>query len=259
MTRLSIITINKNNAEGLRRTIESVASQTVPPFEFIIIDGASTDSSIEIIKKYQQHITFWSSENDLGIYDAMNKGILLSHGEYLLFLNSGDTLYGKNIIDFFYSISPSEDIVYGNTEVFKGNKHSVYGKKPYFLKFRMFDSMFAIHQSMFFKHDTFDKYGIYSLKNKIVSDYEHILKILFNKGKIHYLDVIISAYTMDGISSTKKELRHSEIKQVRKKYYSPFQHFLLTLFFEIPRNISVLKKDVFLFLFGKDCIRKRTR
>ena len=88
--KLSIITINRNNAAGLRRTIESVVSQTYTEFEYIIIDGASTDESVDVIKEYADKITFWVSEPDNGIYNAMNKGILKAKGEYLLFLNSGD-------------------------------------------------------------------------------------------------------------------------------------------------------------------------
>lgn len=91
--KLSIITVNLNNKDGLQKTIESVISQTCKDFEWIIIDGGSVDGSKDIIEKYSKEIDYWVSESDQGIYHAMNKGILRSHGEYLLFLNSGDYLF----------------------------------------------------------------------------------------------------------------------------------------------------------------------
>jgi acetyltransferase-like isoleucine patch superfamily enzyme len=127
--KLSIITINRNNAAGLRKTIESVVSQTYTDFEYIIIDGASTDDSVNIIKEYAEATLpcgeglgerlYWVSEPDKGIYNAMNKGILKANGEYCLFLNSGDWLYDNDVLNDVFSISPTEDIVYGN-DVFIG-------------------------------------------------------------------------------------------------------------------------------------------
>ena len=89
--RLSIITINYNNREGLRKTIESVVNQTYRNFEYIIIDGGSTDGSVEVVKEYADRISYWVSEPDNGIYNAMNKGVLAANGKYIQFLNSGDT------------------------------------------------------------------------------------------------------------------------------------------------------------------------
>ena len=121
MTKLSIITINRNNAAGLRKTIESVVSQTYTDFEYIIIDGASTDGSVEVIKEYAEATLpcgeglgerlYWVSEPDKGIYNAMNKGILKAQGEYLLFLNSGDWLVDKDVIKSFIDLNIINDIV----------------------------------------------------------------------------------------------------------------------------------------------------
>ena len=99
MSKLSIITINKNNCEGLQRTIDSVLSQTWHDFEWIVIDGDSTDGSKELIEKYQKHFTYWCSEPDKGIYNAMNKGITASKGEYLIFMNSGDCFYNEMVLE----------------------------------------------------------------------------------------------------------------------------------------------------------------
>jgi glycosyltransferase involved in cell wall biosynthesis len=96
--KLSIITINYNNAEGLKRTIESVTGQTFRDFEYIVIDGGSTDGSTDVINEYADHISYWVSELDKGIYNAMNKGVAAAHGEYCNFLNSGDIYYNNEIL-----------------------------------------------------------------------------------------------------------------------------------------------------------------
>ena len=113
--KLSIITINKDNAEGLQKTLDSVACQTWHDFEHIIVDGASADSSVDIIRNYAADVhsypVKWLSEPDTGIYNAMNKGIRLANGEYCLFLNSGDYLYNFNVLNEVFSITFTEDIV----------------------------------------------------------------------------------------------------------------------------------------------------
>jgi glycosyltransferase involved in cell wall biosynthesis len=104
--KLSIITINKDNARGLEKTIQSVMGQTYNDFEYIVIDGASSDDSVDIIKRYADRMTYWVSEPDTGIYNAMNKGIRKAQGEYCLFLNSGDVLINSNSLkDAFEEIS----------------------------------------------------------------------------------------------------------------------------------------------------------
>lgn len=111
--QLSIITINYNNPEGLERTIHSVLSQTKMPYEYIIVDGASTRGDVEIIKKYENSITKWVSERDGGIYPAINKGAKLATGDYCLFLNSGDTLYDDTVVSRINNLQLSEDFFEG--------------------------------------------------------------------------------------------------------------------------------------------------
>lgn len=113
MPRLSIITINYNNIEGLRKTLASVASQTDKNFEYIIVDGASTDGSIDIIRENEDCITTWISEKDNGVYDAMNKGVKMASGEYVIFVNSGDKLYDSTVIKQLNQLSFCTDICIG--------------------------------------------------------------------------------------------------------------------------------------------------
>ena len=122
MAKISIITINYNDKVGLKKTIESVINQTWRDFEFIVIDGGSTDGGKEILEQNSDKIDYWVSESDNGIFNAMNKGIKVATGDYLLFLNSGDWFYSSNVIsDVEKIIDGSVDIYYGNA-VFKFEK-----------------------------------------------------------------------------------------------------------------------------------------
>lgn len=120
MIYYSIITVNKNNARGLEKTIKSVIDQTFNKYEFIIIDGNSDDNSVEIIKKYEDKISYWISENDSGKYNAMNKGIKVAEGDYCLFLNSGDYLYNNGILEEIYNCKYQEEIISGDVIKFSG-------------------------------------------------------------------------------------------------------------------------------------------
>ena len=112
---LSIITINYNNCAGLKRTIDSVVTQSFQDFEWIVIDGGSSDGSRELIEKYSPHVSYWVSEPDNGVYHAMNKGIDVANGDYLLFLNSGDWLFGANTLQKCISYGFSSDVIYGDS------------------------------------------------------------------------------------------------------------------------------------------------
>ena len=116
--KLTIITINYNNLEGLKRTVESVLNQTWQEFEYIVIDGGSNDGSAEYIESQSEHIDYWVSEPDKGIYNAMNKGIAKARGEYLLFLNSGDHLYSAKVLEENYGKIADFDLIYFNLRKF---------------------------------------------------------------------------------------------------------------------------------------------
>lgn len=113
--KLSIITINYNNQDGLQKTIDSIVSQSFKDYEWIVIDGGSNDSSREVLERYCDHFTYWCSEPDRGIYNAINKGLEYATGEYIQFLNSGDWLYSKDVLEKAFSIIDGKnDIYYGD-------------------------------------------------------------------------------------------------------------------------------------------------
>ena len=192
----SIITINYNNSKGLINTLVSVNNQKCNNFEHIIIDGFSTDESINILKSIDNENCTWISEKDSGIYDAMNKGILKSKGEYILFLNSGDSFHDQNSLLTLTENLFGFDIVYGDITDKSYNEN----KKITFPKNLTFEYMLCAglpHQATAIKRNLFYKYGFYETKYKIISDWAFFISILFiHKISYQYIEVPIAvSYT----------------------------------------------------------------
>lgn len=200
---LSVITINFNNADGLKLTMDSVAEQTAKGFEHIIIDGKSNDGSLDIIKSYSYSNLSFIHEEDHGIYNAMNKGVKLAKGKYLLFLNSGDYLSNANILNEISSCFENGfDLIIGNIKTVKDQTEAIVSPpKTINLDYLLTNSL--PHPATFYKAHLFEKYGLYNEENKIISDWEFNLK-LFVLGSIQYqlVDNIVSVFDLSGISSS---------------------------------------------------------
>jgi glycosyltransferase involved in cell wall biosynthesis len=222
--KLSVITICFNDFNGLMKTVPSVLSQTFGDFEYIIVDGLSTDGSLEFLKS-QKGISRIISEKDSGIYNAMNKGICNAKGEYLLFLNSGDYLVDDNVLKNVFSTQFKEDILYGNMLIEKDGKKRL-GKMPVKLSFRHMIEDTLWHPVSFIRKTLFDSIGYYDESMQIVSDYDFFLKAICVK-KVSYrrLDVAISVFNLDGSSSLPENRKKlvAERKLVQEKYFSPEQ------------------------------------
>lgn len=175
--KLSIITINYNNCEGLRRTIESVVAQTCSDFEYIVIDGGSTDDSVDVIKQYAQQIDYWVSEPDKGIYNAMNKGVAQAHGEYCLFMNSGDCLNDEAVVEDVYSIGLKSDVVTGGIKKDGGNVY--FG--PERVSMRHFYRKTLFHQASFIKTDVLREIP-YDESYEIAADWKFFIDALVVNG-----------------------------------------------------------------------------
>ena len=200
--KLSIITLNLNNAAGLQKTIESVVNQTFTDYEYIIIDGGSTDNSVDVIKQYADKITYWVSEPDKGIYHAMNKGILEAKGVYCLFLNSGDYLYNENVL-FDFSIDLSGyDIVFANVFYIHGD-HDFLMKYDYQMTIENFVLYGLPHSSgAVIKRSCFQTVGYYIEELKISSDWCWYLKAIFwHKMTYKYKPIVLGYYEDTGLSS----------------------------------------------------------
>jgi glycosyltransferase involved in cell wall biosynthesis len=200
--KLSIITINLNNAEGLKKTIESVVTQTFNDYEYIVIDGSSTDGSVDIIKQYADKITYWVSEPDKGIYNAMNKGILKAKGEYCQFLNSGDTLVNNNILKKVFDEKLQEDIIYGNVFSLSKNGDKSIANAPDKWTLITFLNETIAHQAAFIRRQLFSEISLYDETLNIISDWKFFVLaiIVHNKSYIH-LPYCISIWENWGISN----------------------------------------------------------
>lgn len=214
--KYSIITINYNNRDGLEKTIQSVINQTCQDFEYIIIDGGSTDGSVDVIKKYVDRIDYWVSEPDKGIYNAMNKGILQAHGEYLNFMNSGDFFYDNDVLNNIYRVLDS-DIVIGKYH--KSNELVAWG----FLynDVSLFDLYFGTfcHQATFIKSVLF-KNSLYDESYKIVSDWKfYIEKLIFGNATFKNTDIVVVKYDTTGFSSQNTKLLNDERTEILEQLF----------------------------------------
>ena len=234
MPKLSIITINYNNAPGLRKTIESVVSQTSNDFEYIVIDGGSTDGSLEVIKQYAGKINYWVSEPDSGLYNAMNKGIDRASGEYCLFLNSGDVLCGDDVLKKIMGINCHADIFYGDMMIDHGN-HLSLGKSPLKISFQHMMKDTLWHPVSFIKKGLFDKFGLYDENFKFAADYDFFLKTLIvGNVSTQYIPFSVSQFNLDGLSSNAanqeiiaKERKNSQLKYLPEKVLLFYQDYVL--------------------------------
>lgn len=230
--KISIITVCYNSEATLEDTIKSVASQTYRDIEYIIVDGNSKDSTVDIIKKYPKVVSQWISEPDKGLYDAMNKGIAMASGDYMGILNSDDTFYEKETIEkvvAFLQENPL-DACTGDIVQHKNGKlirrYSSKNWNPEKLKI----GFMPPHPSIFFRKNLFKQYGDYVLGYKIASDYELIIRY-FIKHKISwkYSNIITTSMAVGGASSSGLSSYHIITEEVRKAFtsndisYSPFK------------------------------------
>ena len=209
--KYSIITVNYNNREGLRKTIESVIHQTFRDFEFIVIDGGSTDGSAEVLKEYDAQIDYWVSEPDGGIYQGMNKGIRKAQGEYLNFMNSGDCFYDVSI-------------------------------QPTYLSMITFFTSTLDHQSSFIKRELFDN-SPYREDLKLVSDWAFFLeKIVIEEKKVQFIPVIVCYRENGGITWQQYDINLME----RKRY---LQQLMPPGIYDDYLTLSLLDKETLFKLF----------
>jgi glycosyltransferase involved in cell wall biosynthesis len=249
---LSIITINLNNFEGLKKTIYSVLNQISNDVEFIVVDGYSIDGSIEFLRENSNYINKLVIERDEGIYYAMNKGASFSNANFLLFLNSGDELYENSLVRILKIIkSTNADILYGKIYI-KDNELN-------HLKYKLIDPnlrnlekyMSVFHPSTLISYNVFFKLGLYNTKFKLAADYYFILKAFKNNYKFYYLDFPVSIFEGGGFSSKNAFLSFSENIKIKFKFW-PF-------YISIPSIILMIIKfysSIFFVKIGKLILSK---
>lgn len=239
MTALSIITINLNNSEGLKRTIESVITQNLcNKIEFIIIDGGSTDDSKSIIEKYKNYFYFTCIEKDNGIFDAMNKGIKVSTGDFIYFLNSGDTFCDNYVLHNIIRIlieNNNENIVCGKVKVYdNGVFMKLADVRPW-----------LPHQGAFVKKDVMARY-MFDDTLKIFGDLDLWYRLkLNNQYHPKMIDLEIASMEMDGIGNNPNFFK-KRIRDKKQFYYKHNKSYLL-----LQTVVLEYSKFIVYKLFGK--------
>lgn len=247
MYKLSIITVNLNNAAGLQRTMESVFSQTFTDYEYIVIDGGSTDDSKTIILNNEKKLDYWISEKDNGIFCAMNKGIAKASGEYLLFLNSGDYLCDDFVLSEVVTKTLTSDITYGNV-LWKPEIPFHVGIFPDRVTFEYFSTYSLPHQASFIRKELFSRVGPYDENHKIISDWLFFLLAIYKFNCTYqHINRTISVCDTKGISLESDNW--PGIVQGRKemisKHFASFDADLQTLrkdFYSLKNEMALLKR-----------------
>lgn len=217
--KLSIITVNLNNHSGLKNTVESVICQDFTDYELIIIDGGSTDGSREIIEQYKNHLSYYVSEPDNGIYDAMNKGIRKASGEYCFFLNSGDYLLNMQVLKKVFSHECQSDIIYGNLVLtFNGQTIGKIVGRSHMTFLDVYSSSVK-HQATFIRTNLFEKFGFYDETLKISADWAFFMKSIGLGGAtFSYLNTDIASFDNDGLSNNNPEICINEKEAIINQY-----------------------------------------
>ncbi len=255
--KLSIITINYNNASGLKETMQSVINQTSKEFEYIVVDGASTDESMDLIYHIISSVKLsfnFISEPDSGIYNAMNKGIRMAKGDYVQFLNSGDLLASQEVTEKMlkelYTLNSYQTILYGNMLKLmpKGivRDRGFAGRIPTMLDFY---NGTLNHSPAYIKRDLFETYGLYDESLKVVSDWKWYLQVIALCGVVPvYKDIDVTIFDMNGISNVNSELEKTERREVLENLIAPS---VLLDYDRFAFSIDQLKRIKRFWFFGK--------
>jgi glycosyltransferase involved in cell wall biosynthesis len=215
LTKVSIITVNYNNAEGLKRTIGSVASQSYRNIQYIVIDGGSGDGSEELIRN-NKDVSFWISEKDSGVFYAQNKGLKAANGDYVLVLNSGDELAGPDVLKKVFSTEQTDDILYGNMIIADAAGNKKAESMPSRITFEHMIKDTLWHPVSFVKLSFLKKVGFYDTDFKIAADYEWFLRAIFTfKATLKHLNLPVSVFYLGGMSSDPKN--SIALEEERKK------------------------------------------
>ncbi len=241
MIKLSIVTINLNNSVGLEKTIKSVAAQTYAGIEYIVIDGNSTDSSISVIESLSAHISYWVSEKDSGLYDAMNKGLKQASGEYVFFLNSADTLWSPTTIGELLNQANGEDIIYGNISCKVGNKIKELKSNPFIQFYKQYQHDLPPHPAMLIKRNLINSFGGFDTNYKIIADVVVIAKMFsYPSTTYKYVDANVTCFDMMGVSSSKQN--QQSIYLERKRFITECFPQFLASFERIYAKSNKLKR-----------------
>lgn len=271
---ISVIIVVYNAQQTIKKSIDSILNQTYKYIEVVIIDGGSYDGTVEVVESYGNKINYFISENDNGVYDAMNKGVGAAKGEWILFLGADDVLYDKNVFSTLFNVNKYSEIDFLYGDVVLTSNQKIYGGERTYMS--LVDKNIC-HQSIFYKKTIFDKIGKYNLDYKILGDFDYNLRAFENTTlKSQHVKKIISLYNNKGLSSyTLDKNFHAQVlntflKDKNKSFFTPElqqHHFyfgiinlchwkLFTAIKHIATSWFFGKRKLFYFLFtGKFLLR----
>jgi glycosyltransferase involved in cell wall biosynthesis len=240
LPRVSIITVVYNGARHLEQCILAIAEQTYANIEYIVVDGGSTDGSVEIIRQNESRIDKWTSEKDAGLYDAMNKGVAMvtDPEAYVLFANADDHLHSPDAVSRVIELSDGEDLVYGKMILTDGEISGVAGRE---VGYRDLAQQTLCHPATFVRRKIFDRIGKFDTSYRIAADYDFIVRAFRSGISTRFVDVIVSTMRMGGVSDDRFMLSCRERKRVIWRQF-PFVSGLTGVaqvnFYDIPRNTA---------------------
>ena len=220
--KYSIITVNYNNKEGLRKTIESVINQTFRDFEYIVIDGGSSDGSGELLREYSDKITYWVSEPDKGIYNGMNKGIAKATGDYLNFMNSGDCFFANDVLQRVADYNYDADFIVGRDYHYSEHRQQGHASiQPPRTTMMHFFMATLDHQSSFIRRELFNG-SPYDESHRLVSDWIFYVEKIVGEGRqVQFIPDIICRREEGGLSEQQRERNRSEINAYLHQLLAP--------------------------------------
>lgn len=243
--KISVVTVCYNSEAVIEKTIQSVVNQSFDDFEYIIIDGASTDKTLEIIEKYRNKITKIISEKDKGIYDAMNKGIANASGEYIIFLNADDVFLHENVLKLAAKkMNDNKELYYGDLVFLEKSTGKINNRRQNNVNYIYLCGGMLFHPTIFAARSLFKKVGNFDTKYRIVADYDWIIRALVkNKASCKYLDMPITIFAEGEGASTNpknKDLHKNERTEVQHKYFSPLMITTSNFLYKSMRSLLSL-------------------
>jgi len=251
--RFSVITVNYNNAEGLERTLKSVISQDYENFEYIVIDGGSTDGSVDIIKKHSDRISYWVSEPDGGVYEAMNKAVKIAKGEHSIFMNSGDEFYSSSVLSEVARYGDSYDLAVGiSLNVSMGRKFTKVFP-PQELSLLFWENYSVVHQAAFMRTAMLRE-KLYDISYRIVADWKYMFSEYLSREYNYIpLPVVVCKFEGGGISDN-TERRNAERNKALAELLPP----MLSLNAQRMKGLRLLAADNNLYSLLCHVLESRT-
>lgn len=227
--KFSIVTINYNNANGLRQTMDSIISQRCDNYEWIVIDGGSTDGSEQLIQENSCLFAYWCSEPDKGVYDAMNKGISHTTGEYIIFMNSGDVFFDEYVLEKVQTYRPTAEVVYGNWTWKYNDEKEIPVNAPDTVNLAFFLRTNICHQAIFVSGENIRAKG-FDLEFPFYADWAKWIEMMVNGCSFQHIPVSICRYEMGGMSDANRKKAELELEQIQRKY--------------LPKYILAIKDEI---------------